>query len=169
MNYKLINTMTTLEQICSKVEIKGFDYYLSNETIISLPINFYYVDDCNTLRQSISDLKEYWSIRTDYKKVIATDNSNIDLPQIKNEIKVLANKIAEDECRWGLDKVRAKFNFLLGYNISQKTHSNSNDDMLKFGEFCILNNVCEEESRYYQYWELLKIWKSKQTKTIYYE
>lgn len=35
------------------------------------------------------------------------------------------------------------------------------ENMLDFGKFCSLNSVCEEENRYYQYWELLNIWEKQ--------
>lgn len=52
--------------------------------------------------------------------------------------------------------------FIEGYKAAQKQYSK--EDLLDFGKFCIDNNTCDEENRYYEYWELLKMWKEKQKK-----
>jgi hypothetical protein len=52
--------------------------------------------------------------------------------------------------------------FKFGYKSATKVYSE--EDLLSFGKFCIENNVCEEENRYYQYFELLNLW-NKQPKT----
>ena len=37
----------------------------------------WYIDDCNTLRQSITNDKDYWEVRQDYRKIIATDDPKL--------------------------------------------------------------------------------------------
>jgi hypothetical protein len=37
----------------------------------------WYIDDCNTLRQSITNDKDYWEARQDYRKIIATNNPKL--------------------------------------------------------------------------------------------
>lgn len=53
--------------LCSEDEVKN--------------MNEWYIDDANELRCSITDDKDYWSRRTDYKKVIAHTN-HPELPKI---------------------------------------------------------------------------------------
>jgi hypothetical protein len=49
-------------------------YILSNDEIKE---GDWYIDDTFTIRQSVTSDKEYWSVRTDYKKVIATTDSSL--------------------------------------------------------------------------------------------
>jgi hypothetical protein len=42
----------------------------------------WYIDDTNTIRQSVTSDKDYWSRRPDYKKIIASTDSSLDLPKI---------------------------------------------------------------------------------------
>lgn len=52
--------------------------------------------------------------------------------------------------------------FKEGYKAAQKQYREEN--LLSFGKFCIENNTCDEENRYYEYWELLNMWKKQQKK-----
>lgn len=51
-----------------------------------------------------------------------------------------------------------------GFKIAQSLNDKmfSLEDMTSFAKFSVDNNVCEEENRYYQYWELFKMWQSLQ-------
>lgn len=40
----------------------------------------WYIDDINTIRQSITSDKDYWAVRQDYKKIIATTNTSLYVP-----------------------------------------------------------------------------------------
>ena len=59
--------------------------------------------------------------------------------------------------------------FIEGYNKCHKSYPFSEEDMIEFAKFSIKNNFCKEENRYYQYWELLQLWKEQKPKTIWYE
>ena len=37
----------------------------------------WYIDDCNKIRQSVTSDKEYWEVRKDYKKIIATTDTSL--------------------------------------------------------------------------------------------
>ena len=52
-------------------------YILSNEEIKE---GDWYIDDINTIRQSITSDKDYWAVRQDYKKIIATTNTSLYVP-----------------------------------------------------------------------------------------
>lgn len=49
-------------------------YILSDEEIKE---GDWYIDDCNLIRQFIISDKEYWEVRKDYKKIIATTDSSL--------------------------------------------------------------------------------------------
>ena len=52
-------------------------YIISNEEIKE---GDWYIDDINTIRQSITSDKDYWAVRQDYKKIIATTNTSLYVP-----------------------------------------------------------------------------------------
>ena len=61
-----------------KLEYKNKDnsyqhlYITSDEDIKE---DDWYIDDCNQIRRSVTSDKEYWSVREDYKKIIATTDT----------------------------------------------------------------------------------------------
>ena len=159
--YKLINNKTKEEHLCNKVTIDGFDYYVSNEQAIE---GFYgYIDfqggDIKKVGKHFAD---------DWKKVIATNNPNIDIPKVVDDVEVLYPTNRKGDM-WmpNRDEINNQYR-QEGYSKSQETHPNSDEDMKSFGKFCIENNFCKEENRYYQYWEMLKLWKEQQPKKVYY-
>lgn len=57
-------------------------YVISDEKIKQ---GDWYIDDCNQIRQSVTSNREYWAVRTNYKKIIATTNKDLGLPQLQQE------------------------------------------------------------------------------------
>lgn len=172
--YKLINNLTKEETICSLVTIDEFDYYVNDNEIIQKDFYIDFRSDGNKLEQFKT--KEDWVLVgiCDSKKVITTNNPNIDIPKIINEFENLAEQDA-DKCEYYkhpnsdngyYDHVEG---FKAGYNKAKETYHFTVQDMLDFGKYCINNQLCKEENRYYQYWELLQIFKEQQIKTIFYE
>ena len=53
-------------------------YLLSDEEIKEGDI---YLDDCNDIRKAVTSVKEYWSNRSSYKKIIASTDPSLNLPQ----------------------------------------------------------------------------------------
>lgn len=53
-------------------------YLVSNEEI---KYNDWYIDDTNQIRQSITDDKEYWDVRQDYLKIIATTDKSLSITE----------------------------------------------------------------------------------------
>lgn len=49
-------------------------YIVSNDEIVE---NDWYIDDTNTIRKSITSDKIYWSVRKDYRKIIATTDKSL--------------------------------------------------------------------------------------------
>ena len=172
--FKLINNKTKEETVCSLVTIDGFEYYVDDNEIIQKDFYIDFRSDGNKLEQFKT--KEDWVLVgiCDSKKVITTNNPNIDIPKIINEFENLAEQDA-DKCEYYkhpnsdngyYDHVEG---FKAGYNKAKETYHFTVQDMLDFGKYCINNQLCKEENRYYQYWELLQIFKEQQTKIIFYE
>ena len=162
MNYKLTHKTTQEEHICSKVVVDGFEYYVTTTDIKGCWV----VTDKDKLVRIDDSNYEYWH-EYNCKKVICTNNPNIDLPQVideveesfieKSSIPYFPNNLKET-CEWWYKE---------GYNKSQETHSNSDEDMIEFSNYVrakgYLFNV------FYPTQDLLKRWKRQQIKTIIYE
>lgn len=83
--YKLINTKTNEEHLCDKVTIDGFEYYVSDET----PEHGNYITYKNQLFIIQNGDNELFHLS---KKIIATNNPNIDIPKVVDEVEELALK-----------------------------------------------------------------------------
>ena len=183
MNYKLINKLTGEEHICQKMVVDGWDYYVSDEIIEEGWKGTAYKKDVKgQIFKHFYTTNDWYK---DAKKVIATNNPNIDIPKVVDKVEQLAHKyFAEERFNWeqgnpnGLKSPQSlveHYNktftplFKAGYNKSQKTHPFSEEDMIEFAKFSIKNNFCKEENRYYQYWELLQLWREQKPKIVYYD
>ncbi len=177
MRYKLIHKKTNQETICEKVVVDGYDYYVSDTEILFN--DFYFSVVMDKISHYLEITKELTQPNPEDRKVIATSNPSIDISKIVDEVEELAKEVSENEGKWGLDRVRAKINFLLGYNKSQETHPFSEDDMVEFGEYLsvqqdedgqILNpNYVNDRVLYISAKQLLELWKSQKPKTLYYK
>lgn len=163
--FKLINNKTKEETICSLVTIDEFDYYVNDNEIIQKDFYIDFRSDGNKLEQFKT--KEDWVLVgiCDSKKVITTNNPNIDIPKVIDEVKTLSLEYTINKNT----QFFTKHDFENGYRKAKETYHFTVQDMLDFGKYCINNQLCKEENRYYQYWELLQIFKEQQIKTIFYE
>ena len=166
--YKLINNKTKEETICNKVVIDRFDYYTSDDKIsINDPITdnyrvWFWRDDCSLLGR---------------KKVLATNNPNIDINKVINNDEELALSY---EMNFSEDDGTANIDFKAGYNKAQETSPFSDDDMISYRKFWVSQNIeWHEDTELGEVYinkkgkkitekELLNIWKEQQIKTIYY-
>lgn len=182
MKYLLVNKKTKEEHLCSKVTLNRFDYYL-DDTDIQRP--------CSPINVCMAHVSKICDKCGKYKglKVIATDDSNIELPQIINEdlsisdlalksIGIIQDKVPlrEDfitDVQWGFMN-----GFINGYEQSQESHPYTLQDMVDFAkwiadfkkhgyvkqlyEACIINKATLVE-------DLVGIWEKQKIKTIYYE
>ena len=187
MKYKLINNITKEEHLCDKVTVDDFDYYVSNEKCIKGDLcydkeglpghkNNKYIVEC--LR---TDDNSYWNKHC--KKIIATNNQNIDIPKVIDEIEVLAENIYPIpnpyDIKFHISNLMKREIFKAGYNKSQETHSFSEEDIILFAKYLssqmnedglILNpKYIENKQLFVTEKELLEIWKNKKIKTLYYE
>lgn len=188
--YKLINNLTKEETICSLVTIDGFDYYVSNTKQPSVDGELYHcsnkgkgIDVGNGVPEQVLTISKYAKNRNlckNCKLVIATNNpiGVNNTPQITGVEKlahVYFEKTAKNKNYFADEKFREHYHtalshiFIGGYNKAKETYHFTVQDMLDFGKYCINNQLCKEENRYYQYWELLQIFKEQQIKTIFYE
>lgn len=168
--YKLINKQTGEEHICQKVVIDRMDYYVSDVHAVSGDFALY----AGHITKKMMDTE--WT--TGDKKVIATNNPNIDIPKIVSSASLglmcANNSLLLSSHKF--DHLSVFYGFEKGYNKSQETHPNSDENMIEFNEFSIgLLHKQVNSVRYYDYdakWittkELLQIWKEQKPKIVYY-
>jgi len=163
MKYKLVNNNTKEETLCDKVTIDGFDYYVSDE---KLQIGDY-LQRNNDL--PVLYTENFWfDFGVPYKKVIATNNLNIDIPKAVTDcmlIEKLANTLTShltfpEERREGI---------IFGYNKSQATHPFSEEDMIDFAEFYFREEFNSTMQDCKPSKEILRLWKKQQPIKVYYE
>ena len=168
MNHKLINRTTNEEHICQKVTIDGFDYYVSDGTEnrsgkIAFINNEVYKNELRVVTTAFGNdnLK-------DCKKVIATNNPNIDIPKVVDEVEILLEKEQQESYKNGKGTISwyEKDKRREYYNKSQETHSFSEEDMLDFALF--LDIFLREKPRK-THRQLLQLWKEQKPKIVYYE
>lgn len=169
--YKLVNKATGEETVCFKVIVKGFDYYVSDGKYKEGDI---LCCSLNGLIQkaTVLHLAEQKGSGNLWGKVIATDNPNVDLSQVIDEVEelpdsvvVMAQQYALEACRENmgcLTKVKLAVEY--GYKKSQETHPNSDPDMIEFAINSLRFSTISKLQRNGK--ELLEIWKDKQIKTI---
>ena len=168
MKYKLIHNQTKEEHLCDKVTIGEFDYYMSDEKILTGDYKYHHVTG---LRKAFVD-----GNYTNQKKVIATTNPNIDAPKVIDEIWINKEKNQEliDLINHTLPTEQLTLNqeaLIYHHGKSQETHPFSEEDMIEFAKW-LDDNMQQRE--YYpmssmNYKELLQLWKEQQPKTLYYE
>ena len=175
MKYKLINSVSKIETICDKVTMDGFDYYVSDERAVANDFALY----GGHITKKIVDTE--WT--TGDKKVIATNNPNIDIPKVVDEVEILLENYYSHEDDGG-DRVFYSTQVREIINKSQETHPFSEEDMIDFYKW--VNQPHPEDNRQpsavyiknidmwwhnhkkYTSKELLQLWKEQQPKIVYY-
>lgn len=185
MKYNLINSQTKEEFLCEKVVINGFDYYVNDDEINQ---NDFYIcassmhhkkcvkRDKNKHSEWVEDYLGNQDQLKFCKKIIATNNPNIDIPKVVDEVDAIHDSIFENN----------NTEWKKGYNHSQSTHPNSDEDMELFIEFVEANYypvyLGASQPETVNYWlerntgnskeysrkELLQLWKDRRVKTIYF-
>lgn len=179
--YKLINKKTGQETLCKKVTKDGLDYYVSDE--------FLRIDDYGYWEETdiVSKINILTVVLPITKKVIGTNNINIDIPKVMDdELTIKVNEHfkdywkKEDESEMKGDEISTEMMtnmlceisaFMAGYKKSQETHPFSEEDMIEFSKFCSKRNngLSEKEIESINHFSLLMLWKEQQLKTIYYD
>lgn len=162
MKYKLINKTTDEEHLCDKVIIDGFDYYVSDTRITELSANDRYYTIVENPRRIVRYSKH---IQSKDAVIIATNNPNIDIPKVVDEVERLA-KQEHSYNHKSVNEISFRLGVEVGYNKSQETHSFSEEDMIEFAVF-----YQKHQGRSLEYWgkDLFKIWKEQKPKIVYYE
>ena len=188
MKAKLINKKTGEETLCDKVTINGFEYWVSDEKPIKSTKPCYCYNSIKNTWDA--DIVFYQGVMPMYhyegfKIIVATNNPNIDIPKLVDEVEILAfdyyEQVKKEYYSTGqktqLPKSNKEFQamgdgFVAGYNKSQATHPNSDDDMVEFGEMVAWNMVGKTITESFVKGiskELLQLWKEQKIKTVYYE
>lgn len=184
--YKLIHTQTKEETICEKVTIDSFDYYIENGNIVK-PIDFskwQYSKHANLVF-----IGEPNALKGEYYEVLATNNFNIDIPKVIDEVEYLFKLAKDHSDKCGLDNFLdeddiqiIKEHYTHGYKKSKETYQFTEQDMIEFTKWFNnvtesdweLNKKCYNETSLHTVSlkskiELLEIWKSEQLTIIYYK
>jgi len=190
--YKLINRKNNEETLCDKVTVEGFDYYVSDKLPKDQEVYWTYIVFDEPIVINKCNLPDGWFERLhgkiNYKSVIATNNPSIDIPKVvdENNPKVMferENPLPNDnptERTHGLVGISGALSnwfearkwFQKGYNKSQETHPYSEEDILNLldlifdvtGKDELWDKVKDKTTK-----ELLTVWQSQRTETIYFE
>ena len=163
--YKLINIETREEHLCDKVTIDGFDYYESTLARIN---GAYSISSDLKIVQVNHSLVQYWKAK-EGGRLIATNNPNIDIPKVVNEVFKLSFDyfVSRDK----IDE-QSMYDFKEGYTKHQKTHPFSDQDLKEaLEDFHKMNMayLTGKEDDNLDIEQFIKVWKEQRPKTIYYE
>lgn len=188
MTYKLINNATKEETICSLVTIDDFDYYINGENLKENEICPYimcWLNGTYELFNSNNSISESKRLSGLAKKVIATNNPNIDTPKVINEVENISYNWLYDnaentEIKYPL--VPMEYGFQNGYVKAKETYQYTEENLISFAAFCSDNHTLDDSDKSNICWqpifkdgqkqttqELLSIWKEQQPKILYYE
>lgn len=168
MKHLLISKQTGEQTLCDKVTIDGFDYYVCNKKPS--------VGDKSFLQgQGVEPMIlthfRNCEISHEGKKIIATNNPNLDIPQVVDEAKEINIAFKQIACTGNSQFDRGVFHgFVAGYHKRQETHHFSKEDMIEFAKW-LDDNMQQRE--YYpmssmNHKELLQLWKEQKPQKIYY-
>ena len=193
MKYLLKQNKEDKGILCDKVTIDGFDYYLDYSQPIKVD-KWYISNQAPRLCVKIKEGKypyihlnnkgeEIADFHTWKGVIICSNNPNIDIPQVVDDIKdlnILKSKWYDNQEE---DKSEAfvfqysgivddalEKGIILGYNKSQETHSFSEDDMIEFYKWVTEKHSVDITGKYSKMStkKLLQLWKEQRTKIIYY-
>jgi len=174
MKYKLVNHNTKEETICDKVVVDEFDYYVSNEKV---PEERWYISpEIKVLkftgREILGD-----KLSKNCKKIVATNNPNIDIPKVVDPIEILLENYYSHKDD-AADRVFYDTQVREIIKEYQETLSNSDEDAIEFAKWIAdtkLHGYCKQlyeaiiRHKVSTVNELIKIWKEQQPKIVYYE
>ena len=190
MKYLLKQNKEDKGILCDKVTIDGFDYYLDYSQPIKVDKQYisnqaprlcvkikegkYPYIHLNNKGEEIADFHTWKGV------IICSNNPNIDIPQVVDDIEGLAIEYLNDNYGYVWDKEDID-NFKYAYNKSQEMFLFTEEDMIEFAEWCqnqyFYSTVEKKWSTEFKIYdgvlyttkELLKIWKEQRTKIVYYE
>lgn len=180
MKYKLINKTNNQENICEKVIVDGYDYYLGEEIELmmsNLKMGELYIEhtQINPNRYSLFQRTDDEDTIENSWKIIATTNPNIDIPKVVDEdtrVIVMAQQYALDKCQDNMSALtKVKLAVEYGYDKSQETHPFNLDDIKKaIEDFHKMNMayLTGKEDDNLNIEDFIQLWNSQRIKTLYY-
>jgi hypothetical protein len=155
MKYLVKNVTTGEETLCEKVVVDGFDYYVSDSEPILESDIFMFPD--NFLERASRGFDG-----RGLRKVIATINPSLDLPQVLGEVEELA-KSEHSYNHKSVQEIGFRLGFVMGYKQAKETYSYTKKDLIDFKQQAplILEQMCAATDE-----ELFDIWKEQRTITI---
>lgn len=151
------NRKTGEEIICEKVEVGEFSYYYNNEYP---SIEEYGLSSLN----DIVKLGYHYDNKL-YKKVIATNNKSLDLPQVTDEVGELGENYLKSyfgNNNDTLEHQRVYRGFLNGFKQAKETYSYTKYDMVEFTDWIFVESFKKGTSDFTTS-ELLDIWEKQRT------
>lgn len=109
------------------------------------------------------------------KKIVATDNPNIEIPKIVNEVNEALESVYAKEAA-GSSLLR--IGFARGYELSQETHPFSENDMVEFAKWIADSSLHGHTKQMYEaiikyklnsIEELVQYWNKNKSKILYFE
>ena len=192
MKVKVINKNINQQFDCEEVEIDGYKYYIdyfqpievgkwyiSNQSprlCVKIKEGKYPYIHLNNKGEEIADFYTWKGV------IICSNNPNINIPKVVNEIERLTFQEFKDWSFGEHDPWHTYKMFQKGYSKSQETHPNSDEDTIEFGQWVSRNDWVYLPSK--KYWvneeqeeleqklsskELFQLWKEQQPNVIYYE
>lgn len=164
MKYLVKNRKTGEETLCEKVEVGGYEYYISEGDIIKFDYYLVLPGTNQPIRCCSNENEIDYSIS---KKVIATNNKSLELPQVVVDNFELWVEYREKRlstmCNsqyW--DMHGSKESFLDGLNKAKETYQFTKDDMVEFTDWIFVESFKRGTSDYTTE-ELLDIWQEQRT------
>lgn len=165
MKYLLKQNKEDKGIFCDKVTIDGFHYYVSDGNIGNE--YYYHINLKQILHRNNSHIDYLAS-----KKAIATNNPNIDIPKVVDEVERLFPTNRKGDM-WMPNRNEINNQYRQeGYNKSQETHPFSEEDMVAFAEYkenIMHNDLIPIELISKTTKELLQIWGEQHPIVIYYQ
>lgn len=161
MQYKLINKKSKKETICIKIELKGFDYYVSDEKVTG---KLGYNLESNCLEFFCSHPKYDES----GNRIVATNDPNIGRPKVIDEVYNISIELGQEVYIGG--NYDFENGVRKGYNKAKETYRYTEKDMIKYGKWYfkeVYDNSLDYISKTEE--ELLELWNNQRLVTIYYE
>lgn len=120
----------------------------------------------------ISQINDLTAVLPETKKAIATNNPNVDIPQVVDEVEILAKNLDKSKCRnfrreHTLKEVYEGIEdgFIIGYNKSQERHPFSEEDVrFMLSEAFKASQECYQITSY----EIIQLCKEQRPKKVYY-
>lgn len=166
--------------LCRIVTIDGFDYYVSDSPRGSNYIIWLEGTPKLTYATLITSTLYSGGHAENWKRVIATNNPNIHIPKVVDEVERLAeHEFQEQKESYENSTEMFPFDdsellatgFQIGYNKCKEIHPNSDKDTIEFANWLRQEDTEANAEKYANFTDadMLQFWKEQQPKIVYYE